>query len=68
MNNQPYKVPGLASVIVKFQNEKLNYSTMVNGKSSDAKIRDYFVNTTFNLSSCDANEIMAKCIDIEILR
>ena len=34
---------------IKFKDPKYNYSTSVNGELTDQKIKDYFINQTFNL-------------------
>jgi hypothetical protein len=56
----------LQSVKVLFNDSKYNYITPINWELSEKDIRDYFVNTTFDLGGYP-EEDMQKCTDIELL-
>jgi hypothetical protein len=62
----------LISVTVKFEDERYNYTTSVNGNCSDKDIRDYFVGIKgINLSQYrdgGYKENFQQCIDVEINR
>jgi hypothetical protein len=56
----------LKSVKVIFKNPVYNYVTSVNGKSSEEGLRNYFVNTVFDVGGYPVEDLQ-KCIDIKFL-
>lgn len=57
----------MRTVKVIFENDKYNFSTPVNPKSTDEAIKKYFVGAYFNVGTY-LKENMQKCINIEIKR
>lgn len=53
------------SVKVIFEDESDNYTTSVSATATDEGLKRYFINQRFNVSNYP-NEIMRKCINIEI--
>jgi len=63
-------VSKLATVEVIFKDKKYNYKTSVNGDCTDESLRDYFIDTCFDLATYSEPYIMnvQRCIDIKITR
>lgn len=57
----------LKTAHVQFKDSKYNYYTSVNGKLSNGQIKDYFLNTVFNVGVYPS-EIMRKCIKCEVMK
>ena len=55
----------LKTAKVIFTESKHDYSTSVNGKLSDQQIKDYFINTVFDVGMYPV-ENMQKCIDCKV--
>lgn len=53
------------TVLVMFEDQANNYKTPVNGKLTDQEIKEYFINTVFNVGVYPV-ENMKKCINVEI--
>lgn len=53
------------TVLVMFEDQAKNYKTPVNGKLTDEEIKEYFINTVFNVGIYPV-ENMQKCINVEI--
>lgn len=53
------------TVTVKFEDPQHNYKTSVNGECSNESIKQYFVNTSFNVGRFPIENIQ-KCIGVEI--